>query len=119
MWACMFVRACVSVCMHVYAYARAKKEHQNITTSISPISLIFFFNIFSRKDGCLSCPNYDVMAVIIVYRCRGDTELLSSVYWHKPREGSTVGHHRGLPALGQSICSASDDEQYLTVSYVA
>ena len=29
------------------------------------------------------------MAVITVYKCRSDTELLSAVYWHKPREGST------------------------------
>ena len=74
------MRACV--CARLLA--RAKNEHQNITTSVSPISLFFFFSFlffffssfFPRKDGCFSYPNYDVMAVISVYKCRGDTELL-------------------------------------------
>ena len=77
---------CVCVCVSVFLCARGtNKEHENITTSVSTIFLL----IFSHKDGFLICTNYDVMAVIPVYKCRGDTELLSSVYWHKPREGST------------------------------
>ena len=37
------------------------------------------------------------MTVITVYKCRGDTELLPSVYWHKPREGSTRVDSRPSP----------------------
>ena len=54
-----------------------------------PRFLFYIHYFFSRKDVCLSCPNYDVMVVIPVYKCRGDTEVLSSVYRHKPKEGST------------------------------
>ena len=85
---CVCVSVCVCVCLRVCLCAHWHKERPSEYYHLCFPDFSFFF-FKSRKDGCLSCPSYDVMAVIPVYKCRGDTELLPSVYWHKPREGST------------------------------
>ena len=83
------MRVCLNVCLSVCVSLRAGARRQfPLFFSSSSFFFFFFFFFLSRKNCSLRCPSYYVMTVIPVYKCRGDTELLS-VYWHKPREGST------------------------------